>query len=189
MLEDFTATQQLLFTATLDGNDVRFLGLVALPTLRRSLAKEYPDLERIYRSIYSSILADAIGLRRPRGTQQGTNYTDFMVDFLTRNFPSSLAQTQSSALRERVTSSFLEQLLGQSLVKNTVAFAKEISQIKKDVLLSIIITNTDRELTTTPLESAVRFFVIVEGKQLIVVDVLELAVHIADTTLQTTGKK
>ncbi len=51
LLEDFTDTQQILFSASLNGDDIHFLGLVTPPTLRRSLAKEYPELERTYRGI------------------------------------------------------------------------------------------------------------------------------------------
>ncbi len=110
-----------------------------------------------------------------------------MLDFIIRTFLSALVQTQDSTLRDWVTSSLLERLLGSSLIRNTVTLAKGASRIKKDLLFSLIIDNTDRELTTAPLESSVRFFVIVEGKRLIVVDVLELTIRIADNALQTSA--
>jgi len=194
LLADFTGTQQLLFTTGLDDNDIQLLGLVTPLILRRSLAKQYPQLERTYLGIYRSILSDVIGIRRQGNTQQDS--TEFIVDGIIGNFLSELfaqeewrSEERIPGLRERISGSWLKRLLGSSLIRNTAAFPKETGRIRKEVLFSLIISNTDRELTTTPLESSVRFFVIVEGRRLIVVDVLELSIRIAENTLQPTGKK
>ncbi len=97
LLEDFTATQQLVFLGNTPTEDNQFLGLVTPGALRRALMRASPPLEAIYRNIYAKLMSEATGslrqgiIRQGGVTLQGNlTFADSMVE---RLIPSYLSRS------------------------------------------------------------------------------------------------
>lgn len=190
LLEDFTSTDQIIFLDNLPDEDIHFPGLVTPSTLRRALAKEYPRLERVYRQMYGSLFHDAEGilqqgrLQRDGITLQGNQtLADFIIELLIPVFLSEFKGDKNPEWGTRMSEELLKRLLGQDLITNATSLTEGLGKGKDESIFLTIIAQVKQKIGSKPPESSVRFFVLLDGKRFIVVDVLELAVNVSDEML------